>query len=179
MVERYRYISVQQFDFQLNISISGYPLILHFTQTLLRMLKRILSPLPYSMDWAALVMRLVFCGLMVYNHGLMKIVLFSESPESFSDPLGIGASASYYLVVFAEGICSALVLLGLFTRLALLPLLVTMLVAVFSVNWDNPLTEKELPLLYLSVYVAIWFLGPGRFSLDWRMFKEGRILTKT
>lgn len=115
-------------------------------------------------------MRLVFCGLMVYNHGLIKITLFSESPESFSDPLGIGASASYYLVVFAEAICSGLVLLGLFTRLALLPLLGTMAVAIFSVNWENPLTDKELPLLYFSVYVAIWLLGPGRFSLDWRLF---------
>ncbi len=131
--------------------------------------------MPYSLDWAALLMRLVFCGLMVYNHGLMKIILFSESPDSFSDPLGIGASASYYLVVFAEAICSGLVLLGLFTRLALLPLLVTMVVAVFSVNWDNTLTEKELPLLYLSVYIAIWLLGPGRFSLDERLFREGRI----
>jgi putative oxidoreductase len=134
------------------------------------MFKSLRSPLPYSLDWAALLMRLVFCGLMVYNHGLMKIMLFSESPESFSDPLGIGGAASYYLVVFAEAICSGLVFLGLFTRFALVPLLVTMMVAIFSVNWDNPLAEKELPMLYLSVYVAIWLLGPGRFSVDWRLF---------
>ena len=117
-------------------------------------------------------MRLVFCGLMAINHGLMKISLFSENPESFSDPVGIGSSTSYYLVVFAEAICSGLVLLGLFTRLALLPLLVAMAVAVFQVQWSNPMTDKELPLLYLSVYVAIWLLGPGRFSLDAMVIKK-------
>lgn len=143
------------------------------------MFKNLRSPLPYSVDWAALLMRFVFCGLMVYNHGLMKIMLFSESPESFSDPLGIGGAASYYLVVFAEAICSVLVFLGLFTRLALLPLLITMMVAVFSVNWDNPLAEKELPMLYLSVYVAIWLMGPGRFSLDWRLYSRGHDFSKT
>jgi putative oxidoreductase len=136
------------------------------------MIKRMLSSGPYSFDWAALLMRLVFCGLMVLNHAMMKISLFSESPDSFSDPLGIGARISYYLVVFAEAVCAGLVLLGLFTRLALLPLLVTMAVAVFNVQWHNSLADKELPLLYLSVYAAIWLLGPGRFSIDYRFLKH-------
>jgi putative oxidoreductase len=136
------------------------------------MVKKLLAPAPYSLDWAALLMRLVFCGLMAYNHGLMKISLFSESPESFPDPLGIGSHATYILAIFAEAVCAGLVLLGLFTRLALLPLLVTMAVAAFNVNWDNSLPEKELPLLYLSVYVAIWLLGPGRFSLDAFIFRK-------
>lgn len=136
------------------------------------MLRNLLYPASLSVDWAALLLRIVFCTLMVYNHGTMKLTLFSEDPDSFPDAVGLGSTASYYFVVFAEAICSVLVLLGLFTRLALIPLLVTMAVAAFSVNWHNPLTDKELPLLYFGVYVAIFLLGPGRFSLDNLLFKN-------
>ncbi len=142
------------------------------------MLRKLLYPASLSMDWAALLLRIVFCSLMVYNHGSMKLTLFSEDPDSFPDAVGLGSAASYYFVVFAEAICSVLVLLGLFTRLALIPLLVTMAVAAFSVNWSNPLTDKELPLLYFSVYAAIFLLGPGRFSLDTLLFK-GRFAALT
>ncbi len=138
------------------------------------MFQKLRSPIPISLDWAALLLRIAFCGLMVYNHGLMKMAIFSESPESFPDPLGIGGKMSYYLVVFAESVCSVLVLLGLFTRFALIPLIITMLVATLTVNWDNPLTDKELPLLYLTVYAAIFLLGPGRFSLDKLWFERKR-----
>ena len=128
--------------------------------------RKLLAPFPYSFDWATLLLRIAFCGLMFYNHARMKLLLFSENPESFPDPLGIGGALSYYLVVFAEVVCAVLVLLGSFTRLALIPLLITMAVATLAVNWDNPMADKELPLMYLSVYAAVFLLGPGRFSLD-------------
>lgn len=136
------------------------------------MIRRLLTPTPFSFDWAALALRVAFCGLMVYNHGMMKMTLFSESPDSFPDPVGLGASNSYYLAVFAEAVCAGLVLAGFLTRLALLPLLFTMAVAVLVVNWQNPMSDKELPLLYLAVYTAVFLLGPGRFSIDARLWKS-------
>ncbi len=131
-----------------------------------------LSSEPYSVDGAALVIRIVFCGLMVYNHWFMHLSLFSESPDSFPDPLGIGAVATYYIVIISEGLCATFVLLGLFTRWALLPLLAVMLVATVQVHWNNSMSEKELPLLYLAVFATIWLLGPGKYSLDAQVLKR-------
>ncbi len=138
------------------------------------MLNKLITPVALATDWAVLVLRIVFCGLLMYNHAFVKVTLFSESPESFPDPIGIGASASYYIVVFAELICAGLVLLGLLTRIALVPLLTTMSVAVLNVHWSNPWTDKELPLLYLGVYIAIFLTGPGRFSIDVLLFGPRR-----
>jgi putative oxidoreductase len=132
--------------------------------------RRLLSPDIWSVDVAALVLRVVFCGLMVYYHAFMKWTLFRENPDSFPDPLGLGGTATFYLVIFAEGVCGALVLLGLFTRLALIPLLVSMAVALFNIHWENSLPQQELTLLYLGVYAALFWLGPGYWSLDHKLF---------
>ncbi|HPI08900.1 MAG TPA: DoxX family protein [Saprospiraceae bacterium] len=133
------------------------------------MLRRMSSLAVLSTDWAALVLRVIFCGLLLYNHAFVKFALFRDNPDSFPDPLGFGAAPSFYLVMFAEMICGALVMLGLFTRPALVPLIITMTVALLRIHWENEITDKELPLLYLAVYGAIFMLGPGRFSVDRRM----------
>lgn len=133
------------------------------------MLRRMSSLAVLSTDWAALILRVIFCGLLLYNHAFVKFALFRDNPDSFPDPLGFGAAPSFYLVMFAEMICGALVMLGLFTRPALVPLIITMTVALLRIHWENEITDKELPLLYLAVYGAIFMLGPGRFSVDARM----------
>jgi putative oxidoreductase len=62
--------------------------------------------------------------------------------------------------------CGVLVAAGLFTRLALIPLIVTMAVAVFIIHADDPFGDKEHALLFLVPYVALLFTGPGKWSLD-------------
>lgn len=136
------------------------------------MLRRMSSLTVLSTDWSALILRVIFCGLLLYNHAFVKFALFRDNPDSFPDPLGFGAAPSFYLVMFAEMCCGALVMLGLFTRPALIPLIITMTVALLRIHWENEITDKELPLLYLAVYGAIFMLGPGRFSLDARMNDE-------
>ena len=84
----------------------------------------------------------------------------------FGDPLGIGATASLILTVFAELICAILVVAGYKTRLASIPLIITMAVAALVVHGSDPFGRKEMALLYLGAYLTIAFIGPGRWSVD-------------
>ncbi len=113
-----------------------------------------------------LVLRIAVGAMMFFLHGWAKLTGFNEMKEGFPDPIGAGSEVALGLAVFAEVGCSALLVLGLFTRLAALPLAVTMGVAVFLIHGADPIPDKELPILYLAVYLTLLISGPGRYSAD-------------
>jgi putative oxidoreductase len=133
------------------------------------MLKKLLSNEMLStdaIDWAALILR-VSSGVLMLTHGYPKMQkLFAGGEIQFADPIFIGMTASLALTVFAEVICSVFIILGLWTRLALIPLIITMLVAVLMIHASDPLDVKEHGLLYLFPYLATFLLGSGKFSVD-------------
>jgi putative oxidoreductase len=117
-------------------------------------------------DFGLLAIRLLSGGMML-THGLPKFDrLFGEGPVKFADPFGLGPEISLGLVLFAEVGCSILVMLGFKTRWATLPLIFTMLMASFYAHGSDPFSEKELSLLFFTLFLSILFSGGGRFSLD-------------
>jgi len=120
------------------------------------------KPLP---SIALLIMRIVF-GAAMLTHGYPKLMHFAERSASFSDPLGVGASFSLGLTVFAEVLCSILIILGLGTRFAALALAFTMGVVTFVIKSGQSFGDRELPILYLAAFVALIILGAGKYSLD-------------
>ena len=127
-----------------------------------------------TVSLALLLLRLAVGGLML-THGYGKLLsLFSEEPIRFADPIGIGVTASLILAVFAEVFCSLLLIFGLASRAAAIPLLFTMWVAAFIVHAPDAFSRKELPLLYSAVYSALLLAGAGRFSYDYKIFRKQR-----
>ena len=117
-----------------------------------------------SSSLAMLLLRLTAGGSML-THGIPKLLHFSEKAPHF-DPIGLGGPLSLGLVVFAEVLCSILLILGIGSRFVTIPLMITMLVAIFVVHWNDPFGKKELALLYLVMYLAIFIAGAGSFSMD-------------
>lgn len=127
-----------------------------------------------NIDYATLLLRISAGSFMIIGHGAGKFSkFFSDQPIEFVDPFGISATATLGLVVFAEIVCSVLILFGLMTRLALIPLILTMAYAAFVTHGADPFGKKEMALLYWVIFIALLLLGPGKFSLD-RMIRKRR-----
>ena len=118
-----------------------------------------------NIDLALLIGR-VSIGLLMLVHGIPKIAGIADDPVQFMDFMGLGARFSLGLAVFAEVVCSIFLLFGLGTRLAVVPLIITMCVAVFVVHADDPFIKQEMGLHYLLMYVLLFFTGSGKYSLD-------------
>jgi putative oxidoreductase len=117
-------------------------------------------------DLGLLAIRLLSGGMML-THGIPKFDrLFGEGPVKFADPFGLGPEISLGMVLFAEVGCSLLVMLGFKTRWATLPLLFTMLMAAFYAHGNDPFSDKELSLLFFTLFLSVLISGGGRFSLD-------------
>lgn len=122
-------------------------------------------------DLATLVLRVV-AGCMMIPHGWGKFQKLINGNLSFADPLGIGEVPSLLLAIFAELFCAALVVVGFNTRLASIPVVVTMLVASLIVHSGDAFNKIELPLLYAAAFMATALLGSGKVSIDGALGKN-------
>ena len=134
------------------------------------MLDRLWSTKPFATDLGLFIIRFVLACLMA-PHGYSKLMSFAEGSEKFPDPLGVGPVTSMAMTVFAEFFCSIFLLMGLFTRMALIPLMTAMTVAVFVIHAGDPFGDKEHALLFLLPYIGLFLTGPGTWSLD-RLLKK-------
>ncbi len=118
-------------------------------------------------DIALLIARAGIAALML-THGIPKLMmLLPGAPVQFPPVMGMSAALSISLTVFAEVLCLVLILAGFATRLAVLPLIITMLVAVLFIHAADPIAVKESALHYLLVYMVLLFAGSGKYSIDY------------
>jgi putative oxidoreductase len=124
------------------------------------------------LDYIILLLRITVAVFMI-THAIPKMnKLIAGGEIQFPDPLGMGPTVSLFLAVFAELICSILIGFGFLTRLAAFPLIITMAVAAFIVHAGDPFKQKELSLMYLVLYIVLFFIGSGKYSVDYFISKK-------
>ena len=112
-----------------------------------------------------LVLR-VFLGVMIMLHGLDKLMNFEALSYTFPNIMGLGSYMSLMIVIFAEFCCSLFLIFGLLVRLMVIPPIITMAVAFVDVH-DAEFPEGELSFIYLVLLLILYFIGPGRYSIDY------------
>lgn len=122
---------------------------------------------PISLDLGLLILRLVL-GISLLTHGWPKFQKILDGNFKFGDPIGLGPEASLILAAFAEFLCSLLVIIGLGTRLATIPIMITMATAFFIVHASDDFGTKEKALLFLGGFLTLFFTGPGKYAADRR-----------
>jgi len=127
-------------------------------------------------DLAALLLRVGFGGFMLFGHGMGKLrMLFSDGAVKFPEVLGMPAEVALGLAVFAEVVACILIIVGYKTRLATLPMIITMLIAAFVIHSSDPFfmygaeNSKEPALIYFLGFMSIYLLGSGKYSVDDKM----------
>lgn len=114
----------------------------------------------------------VFVGGCLAAHGFDKffgehdVSGFAKGLESMGFPL---PTVSAYLSAGTELIAGILIAIGLFTRLASIPMVINMLVAALAVHAKGGYflpKGLEYALNLAMTFAGIGLIGPGRFSVD-------------
>ena len=80
----------------------------------------LLSQIRSSPNLGRLVLRIFVFLMLFWKHGSAMLFTFGAMSQSFPDPLHIGPLPTLLIATVADGICSLLIVAGLFTRWAAL-----------------------------------------------------------
>ncbi len=100
------------------------------------------------------------------THGYPKLLKLINGDFKFADPIGIGPKASLILAVICEVVFPILVIIGFKTKIASVPVIITMAVALFVFHANDSFSTKENAFLYLLGFIVVALLGAGKYSID-------------
>lgn len=135
-------------------------------------------------DWAPLPLRLILGGAMM-AHGVSKFQGGIENTAGFFGSLGIPAPGLMaWVVALLETVGGLMLIVGAFTAIVSVLLILNMLVAMFTVHWDagffftNQPPGIEVNLLFIAGLLALVLGGPGAYSVD-RTMQDRRATAPT
>lgn len=143
-------------------------------------------------SWPAFILR-VIVGIGFFVHGYAKL---GKGPEGFIkllDQVGVPApGAMAWIAISVEVIGGVALIVGAFVSIISIPLIITMLTALFTIHYkfgyssiktigldaDGPKFGPpgfEINLLYIGALIMLVFAGAGKFSVDSIIAKRRKV----
>lgn len=125
---------------------------------------------------ARLFMRL-FVGIMFLQFGIRHLMTFSTLRYTFPSVLGWSSETSLIVMITIELVCSLLIMVGFLTRLAVIPPVISMIIAEYYLLHDllsdvftysiSSTQPGYLPIMFIGIFLFLLLAGPGKISLDY------------
>ncbi|AZA57131.1 DoxX family protein [Chryseobacterium shandongense] len=135
----------------------------------MEILKQILSSdLGSSFNDAAFLVFRILLGVELFRvHGLKKFRVENGEKEKIPNPLGLPDKMNTMVASLADTVVPFLIILGLGTRLAVLPTIGVTAIGYFVVHRKDSLEVRDVPYMYTLSLLLVLALGAGRYSLDY------------
>ncbi|UZJ62622.1 DoxX family protein [Pseudomonas sp. KU26590] len=119
-----------------------------------------------AQDLGLLFLRSAGALFLLFVHGLPKLLDFNSQLTLIEDPFHLGATLTLSMAIFAEVLCPLLILTGVLARLACLPILILLLVALVVVHSEWSVEQGQFGWLLLIIFTSVLIAGPGRLTLN-------------
>lgn len=131
-----------------------------------------ISPTLNLFHLSMLLFRIAVSIELIVAHGLKKLGIGVAMVEQVPNPLQLPEIFNQGFALASNLIFPVFVILGLFTRVVILPILAVTLTGYFVLHWHDALLVKDAPFMYSVVYLLILALGPGKYSIDYFIYKK-------
>lgn len=117
----------------------------------------------------------LFTGIMFLQMGVRQMTHFEEFANAVVGAMGLPGENALVAIIVLEIVCAVFIILGLFTRIVLLPSIgvmiyaETVMIAATKVSSAGQMFifEPGYPLMFLGIFAYMLLAGPGKISLDY------------
>ncbi len=115
---------------------------------------------------AFLLFRVLFAIELFRVHGLKKFRVENGEKEHVPNPLHLPEKLNGLVATFSDTVVPFLIILGIGTRLVVLPTIGVTAIGYFVVHRKDSLEVRDVPYMYTLSLLLILALGAGTYSLD-------------
>ena len=122
-------------------------------------------------NWALLGFRVLLALELFRVHGMKKFKLVNGQKVQEPNPFHLPEKLNGLVATFADTVVPCLVILGIGTRIAVLPTIGVTTTGYFVVHRKDSVEVRDIPYMYTLCFLFLMMVGAGVFSADHYFYK--------